>query len=229
MDKENLKDELIKYSTTFTNSSITCEGVTLPLIKNVIDNFDDTPTTEQAWEKIAEEYKLPVETVQQIAGTTISSAVKKEDIAISDGCIILNPNLTEPEKPEIPKFVADWIEEVKQRGCGLADALNCFVSPIMPEKVKQWIQFDFAAIGCHHDNQESLAKAWLNGYTIEKEPVWVVKAGGSYVTSIDYDFYDWTIGTTINKDDESILTFTDKQKAEAVATLVDGVVGEWSE
>ncbi|MCO8298665.1 DUF1642 domain-containing protein [Tetragenococcus halophilus] len=195
-----------------------------------LKRMDDGITTEQAWEKIAEEYKLPVETVQQIAGTTISSAVKKEDIAIRDGCIILNPNLTEPEKPEIPKFVADWIEEVKQRGCGLADALNCFVSPIMPEKVKQWIQFDFAVIGCHHDNQELLAKAWLNGYTIEKEPVWVVLKDAQYFHAFtgEYDKFEG-FEYVLSMYEGNAHTFADKQKAEAVATLVDGTFKEWSE
>lgn len=139
-------------------------------------------------------------------------------------------NVYELQKPEIPKFVADWIEEVKQRGCGLADALNCFESPIMPEKVKQWIQFDFAAIGCHHDNQELLAKAWLNGYTIEKEPVWVVLKGAQYFHAFtgEYDKFEG-FEYVLSMYEGNAHTFTDKQKAEAVATLVDGTVKEWSE
>lgn len=56
MDKENLKQELTRHSVYFTNGGINCEGLTLPLMKYIIDNFDDTPTTEQAWEKIAEGY-----------------------------------------------------------------------------------------------------------------------------------------------------------------------------
>lgn len=142
-------------------------------------------------------------------------------------------HLDEPEKPEIPKFVADWIEEVKQRGCGLADALNCFVSPIMPEKVKQWIQFDFAAIGCHHDNQELLAKAWLNGYAIQKEPAWVVKINEKLYFCRFTDKYfekDSDAPTYIESGSPSLIKkFTNKDKAEAVAILVDGEVEEWSE
>lgn len=141
--------------------------------------------------------------------------------------------LDEPEKPEIPKFVADWIEEVKQRGCGLANALNCFVSPIMPEKVKQWIQFDFAAIGCHHDNQELLAKAWLHGYTIEKEPVWVVRINEKlyFCRFTDKYFEENSDEPTYSEsgNPELVKKFTDKAKAEAVATLINGEVEEWSE
>ncbi|GMQ74306.1 DUF1642 domain-containing protein [Tetragenococcus halophilus] len=125
----------------------------------------------------------------------------------------------EPEKPEIPKFVAKEIPSAPR------EALDCYYNPgayIIPPysyKVITWIEGHF----------DIFLQALVNGFEIQKEPAWVVKASGSYVTSIDYDFYDWTIGTTINKDDESILTFTDKQKAEAVATLVDGTVKEWSE
>lgn len=141
--------------------------------------------------------------------------------------------LDEPEKPEIPKFVADWIEEVKQRGCGLADALNCFVSPIMPEKVKQWIQFDFAVIGCHHDNQELLAKAWLNGYTIEKEPAWVVRINEKlyFCRFTDKYFEENPDKPTYSEsgNPELVKKFTDKAKAEAVATLIEGTVEDWSE
>ncbi|AYW50817.1 DUF1642 domain-containing protein [Tetragenococcus halophilus] len=212
MDKENLKDELIKYSTTFTNSSITCEGITLPLTKYIIDNFDDTPTTEQAWKKIAKKYDKSIANVEADFEDWINSGRPQTE-----------------EKPEIPKFVADWIEEVKQRGWGLADALNCFVSPIMPEKVKQWIQFDFAAIGCHHDNQELLAKAWLHGYTIEKESVWVVKTFAGYLTDLERSVNDWQARVSSSKYDEDIIAFKCKEKANEIAELIGGVVGEWSE
>ncbi|GBD74090.1 DUF1642 domain-containing protein [Tetragenococcus halophilus] len=176
--------------------------------------------------------KAQEETDRSPEGSSYGTLMLGRKQAFSDVRGLLK-TLDEPEKPEIPKFVADWIEEVKQRGCGLADALNCFVSPIMPEKVKQWIQFDFAAIGCHHDNQELLAKAWLNGYTIEKEPAWVVKVSeytGFYLKEFTsgWDGKDTpkTYATSIK---DKAYKFTDKAKAEAVAILVDGTVEEWSE
>lgn len=142
-------------------------------------------------------------------------------------------NAYELQKPEIPKFVADWIEEVKQRGCGLADALNCFESPIMPEKVKQWIQFDFAAIGCHHDNQELLAKAWLNGYTIEKEPVWVVKDDDMYLISLSVLYDGDRVNSYFHVLDDNFdrpRVFRNKEEAEAARILAaKGTVKEWSE
>ena len=130
--------------------------------------------------------------------------------------------LDEPENQEIPAELAKKIENFKGKVTDDYIIYSIFLDDEydnLKKDTHQWIK----------DNPGKLSRAVVNGYTIEKEPAWVVKAGGSYVTSIDYDFYDWTIGTTINKDDESILTFTDKKKAEAVATLVDGTVEEWSE
>lgn len=83
--------------------------------------------------------------------------------------------LDEPQKVKVPTFVADWIEEVKQRGCGLADALDCFASPIMPDIIKEWLEFNSSVIGCHHDHQELLARAWLDGYEVEEEPKYYVE------------------------------------------------------
>ena len=127
--------------------------------------------------------------------------------------------LDEPEKPEIPKFVAKEIPSAPTEALDRYYNPGVYIVPTYSYKVITWIEEHF----------DIFLQALVNGFEIQKEPAWVVKAGGSYVTSIDYNFYDWTIGTTINKDDESILTFTDKQKAEAVATLVDGTVKEWSE
>lgn len=172
------------------------------------------------------------ETDRSPEGSSYGTLMSGRKQAFSDVRGLLK-TLDEPEKPEIPQFVADWIEEVKQRGCGLADALNCFVSPIMPEKVKQWIQFDFAAIGCHHDNQELLAKAWLHGYTIEKEPVWVVKINKKlYFCRFTDKYFEENSDEPIYSESgnpELVKKFTDKAKAEAVATLINGEVEEWSE
>lgn len=88
--------------------------------------------------------------------------------------------LDEPKEVKVPAFIGRWIEEVKQRGCGLADALNCFDSPIMPEDVKEWLEFDFSAIGCHHDHQELLAKAWSNDYVVEEVAEWIVRVKDMY-------------------------------------------------
>ncbi|MEK0176153.1 DUF1642 domain-containing protein [Tetragenococcus halophilus] len=199
-------------------------------VLSLIDQLDEPEiTTEQAWEKIAEEYKLPVETVQQIAGTTISSAVKKEDIAIRDGCIILNPNLTEPENPEIPAELAKRIENFKGKVTDDYDdyiIYSIFLDDEydnLKKDTHQWIK----------DNPGKLSRAVVNGYTIEKEPVWVVRINGKlYFCSFTDKYFEKNSDapTYIESGNPSLIKkFTNKDKAEAVATLVDGTVKEWSE
>ena len=125
----------------------------------------------------------------------------------------------EPQKVKVPKFVADWIEEVKQRGCGLADALNCFDSPIMPEDVKEWVEFNSSAIGCHHDHQELLARAWLDGYEVKEEPKYRVKVGNGYF--ISYQGRGCLISP---HEKDGIMNFDSMKEANRTADIVGGTV-----
>lgn len=71
--------------------------------------------------------------------------------------------LDEPEKVTIPQFVADWIKECKEKGdlsLGGAIQLPC------PE-IYEWLM----AWG----NQETFARAWLDGYEVENEKRYLVK------------------------------------------------------
>lgn len=128
--------------------------------------------------------------------------------------------LDEPEKPEIPKFVADWIEE-KRPYYSLMTIVGNYLNGFgMPERVEEWIT----------DNRDDFVKALVNGYTIEKEPVWVVLQDAQYFHAFTGE-YDESEGFeyVLAMYEGHAHTFADKQKAEAVATLVDGTVKEWSE
>ncbi|MEO1782265.1 hypothetical protein [Enterococcus diestrammenae] len=80
---------------------------------------------------------------------------------------------------------------------------------------------------CLGEDEELMAKAHLYGYTV-KPKRWVVKFG----SNLAYYFNGWYTDASIrpnghsNKGDSSVIVFTDKSKAEAVATLVDGTVEE---
>lgn len=63
--------------------------------------------------------------------------------------------LDEPQKVTIPQFVADWIEQRKDEGWKLS---QMFLQANLEEKYGRWIV----------DNQETFARAWLDGYTVEK-------------------------------------------------------------
>ena len=79
--------------------------------------------------------------------------------------------LDEPEKVKVPQFVANWIEECKKKGdlsLGGAIQLPC---PEIYEWLKDW------------GNQETFARAWLDGYEVEEEKRYLVKikASGQYI------------------------------------------------
>ena len=74
--------------------------------------------------------------------------------------------LDEPQKITIPQVVADWIEWTKKDGLDLQDAMN-LISGEENEKLLRWFY--------HESNQETFARAWLDGYEIEKEKRYTVK------------------------------------------------------
>ena len=76
-------------------------------------------------------------------------------------------DLTELEqtKVEIPKFVAEWIEQCKAKEKRLLTALL-----YTPGEVNSWVD--------DPDNQETFALAWMFGYKIKKEPRYLVKING---------------------------------------------------
>ena len=87
---------------------------------------------------------------------------------------ILN-QLDEPQKPVVPQFVADWIEKcksIKQFISSLAYALN---SEVWSENSLSDDCIDWLYIA---GNQDIFARAWLDGYTVEKEKRYLVKIKG---------------------------------------------------
>lgn len=70
-------------------------------------------------------------------------------------------NLDEPQKPAVPQFVADFIAEQKKLG----HTLSYSIDACMSDRVGEW----------YWDNSELFALAWIDGYTVEKEPKYTVK------------------------------------------------------
>ena len=85
------------------------------------------------------------------------------------GLIKLIEQFDEPQKITIPQVVADWIEWTKKDGLDLQDAMN-LISGEENEKLLRWFY--------NESNQETFARAWLDGYTVEKEPKYTVKIKG---------------------------------------------------
>lgn len=73
----------------------------------------------------------------------------------------------EREKVKVPQFVADWIEYCKTNGIALGYALYCS-GQASDKKAYDWIVESL-------ENQETFARAWIDGYTVEKEKRYLVK------------------------------------------------------
>lgn len=70
----------------------------------------------------------------------------------------------EPQKPVVPQYIADFIEEQKKHGLTLSYSIDASMS----DRVAEW----------YWDNPELFARAWLDGYTVEKEKRYTVKVKG---------------------------------------------------
>ena len=75
--------------------------------------------------------------------------------------ITLAEQLDEPEKPVVPKYVADWIEWCKKNNITFLGACTAICDN------KNIRSLD--ASGWATKNQETFAKAWFYGYEVDKE------------------------------------------------------------
>jgi hypothetical protein len=73
--------------------------------------------------------------------------------------------LDEPQKPVVPQFVADFISEQKKQGHTLSYSIDASMS----DRVAEW----------YWDNSELFARAWLDGYEVEKEKRYTVVMKGT--------------------------------------------------
>ncbi|MCD5175131.1 DUF1642 domain-containing protein [Enterococcus faecium] len=133
--------------------------------------------------------------------------------------------LDEPQKPVVPQFVAEWIELCKEK----ADLISC-LSGSYEYGVNQYktITEDEDWL-FESDHQEIVARAWLDGYEVEKEQVWVIKnAVGNYLTICSLWGKDG-VNYSFECNPSHRLLFTDKSIADAAALLVNGTVEEEAE
>lgn len=71
----------------------------------------------------------------------------------------------ELNKPVIPQFVADWIEEARETTYNIRGAIEMAPNG----RVKDWLELK---------NVNIFAEAWVNGYAVEKEKRYLVKVKG---------------------------------------------------
>lgn len=77
--------------------------------------------------------------------------------------------MVEREKVIVPQFVADWIEKIKKE-LSLREAMS---QGYAPHEVDSWLREMDQDGACL--NQELFARAWVDGYEVEKEKQYLVK------------------------------------------------------
>ncbi|HEW7344175.1 DUF1642 domain-containing protein [Streptococcus pneumoniae] len=82
--------------------------------------------------------------------------------------------LGEPQPVKVPQFVADWIEVCKEH---LTTSLYTAMTPNFMKENNQ--SFDLILWIKKASNQDLFARAWLNGYEVEKEKRYFVKIKGN--------------------------------------------------
>lgn len=93
----------------------------------------------------------------------------------------------EREKVTIPQFVADWIEYAKFEDYHLLGGMDS-IAISGRKNLDEWFRDN-------DDNMDLFARAWIDGYTVEKEPKYTVKLKNTddYLVKTnndDYRFYN---------------------------------------
>lgn len=86
------------------------------------------------------------------------------DLLFSDKAVV---KVEEQERIVVPQFVADWISHCKQERYDLSWSIN-YDDSDMPYDIFEWLNPTA-------DNQELFARAWMDGYEVEKEPLYWVQ------------------------------------------------------
>ncbi|HEM3454678.1 DUF1642 domain-containing protein [Streptococcus suis] len=94
---------------------------------------------------------------------TVRSTTHPFRITVKQVYQFLKPH--EPQKVIIPRFVADWINYCKREGKVLQTALNN-----TPDDVHEWLHD-----GLGDRSFSIFARAWLDGYEVEKEQLYTVE------------------------------------------------------
>ncbi|AVI19212.1 DUF1642 domain-containing protein [Listeria monocytogenes] len=112
--------------------------------------------------------KKRVGTVEEVYSDTQKCKVHIDEFPVT----VTKPQkyLVKAEEPElvvVPQFAGDWINHCKQREYDLACLLD-YEESNMPAETCSWLR-------SKDSNQELIVRAWLDGYEVEKEPLYYVQ------------------------------------------------------
>lgn len=105
--------------------------------------------------------------------------------------------LDEPQKVQVPQFVADLIKYAKEHDWDLEDTFQDIAGNDGSSDIYQWYY-------TNSDNMDKFARAWLDGYTVEEEKRYRVKIIGikDYYSYLNYrkEENDWTVESKMEVD-----------------------------
>ena len=94
------------------------------------------------------------------------NAGQQVDMVIKNQVLDIISQIDEPQKPVVPKFVAEWLEEARAEEYSLYGAW---------EMVKEGSEIFWWLFDGHESNQDTFNRAWLDGYEVEKEKLYTVE------------------------------------------------------
>ncbi|EGP4910716.1 DUF1642 domain-containing protein [Enterococcus faecium] len=158
------------------------------------------------------------ELIKKIKLSSISDPKYLRNIIMVPDVLDLVKQLDEPQKPVVPKFVAEWFEDNKDNLefaiwelC--VDSYNAEAEP----KIIDWIQ-------CSENKPIETLIRMKDGYEVEKEPLYRVKLGEGYFVE-----YQGRGALIIPDDNKEIKIFDSKSDAERTAQTIGGTVEEVAE
>ncbi len=111
----------------------------------------------------SELYRGAVTQVVEVTNEIVVKLAKKPSIDY----LFEQNQVSKVELVEVPKLVADWIEKKKENGDDLLVALDKNWQG-MEDSVRDWFDGE-------KERYELFARAWLDGYEVEKEPLYYVQ------------------------------------------------------
>ena len=165
------------------------------------------------------------ETYADGVGVIVSDIMRDYRLLLELEQVYRFPKVKELQKPVVPKFVAEWIGYCKFKGFKLLGALDPvselgvgLVTSLTEElrKGKDWAQ----------RNQETFTRAWLDGYEVEQEKLYVVTDGNKlYLKEFDelnaVIIIDDVVGAT-----DYAKRYSDKAEAQKAADELGWIVKE---
>ena len=137
-------------------------------------------------QELIEKYKSSLNKVHKVYGDYYKTEAYEE--VLKD-----LKQLDEPQKPVVPQIVADYIEYTKATDWDLQEAMDD-VAYEDNKDLRKWF----------NDNIETFARAWLDGYKVEKEKRYLVKIIGitNYNSYLNYHKREnkWTIESCMETD-----------------------------